>query len=49
MKNPTIIKNMQEKKLHDLLMNDEDTISIEEAMAEAEKRWPNQKRPAKSY
>lgn len=28
------------RQLHDLLMSEEDTISIEEAMKEAERLWP---------
>lgn len=35
-----LIKSAKERQLHDLLMNEEGTISIEDAIKEAEKRWP---------
>lgn len=34
-----LIKSAQDRQLHDLLMNDEDTLSIEEALENAKKRW----------
>ena len=34
-----LLKNARERQLHDLLMNEEDTTSIEEAPANAKKRW----------
>lgn len=38
-----LIKSAQERQLHDILFNERGFISIEEAMAEAEKRWPKSK------
>ena len=38
-----LIKSARERQLHDLLMNGEGTISIEEARKEVEKRWPRSK------
>ncbi|MFA5174151.1 MAG: antitoxin VapB family protein [Candidatus Pacearchaeota archaeon] len=34
-----LVKSAKERQLHDLLMNEEDTISIEEALANAKKQW----------
>ena len=34
-----LIKSAKERQLHDLLMNEEDTISIDEALNNAKKRW----------
>ena len=34
-----LIKSAQERQLHDLLFNEENTISIEEALSNAKKRW----------
>ena len=34
-----LIKSAKERQIHDLLMNEEDTISIEEALQNAKKRW----------
>lgn len=34
-----LIKSAQERQLHDLLFNEENTISIEEAISNAKKRW----------
>ena len=34
-----LLKSARERQLHDLLMNEEGTISIEEASANAKKRW----------
>jgi predicted CopG family antitoxin len=34
-----LIKSAKERQLHDLLMNEEGCISIEEALANAKKRW----------
>lgn len=34
-----LIKSAKERQLHDLLMNEEDTISIDEALSNAKKRW----------
>ena len=34
-----LIKSAKERQINDLLMNEEDTISIEEALANAKKRW----------
>ena len=34
-----LLKSARERQLHDLLMNEEDTISIEEASTHAKKRW----------
>lgn len=38
-----LIKSAQERQLHDILFNEGGFISIEEAMAEAKKRWPKSK------
>jgi len=35
-----LIKSAKERQLQDLLMDEEGFITIEEAMAEAEKKWP---------
>ena len=35
-----LLKSAKERQLQELLMDDEGSISIEEAMAEAEKKWP---------
>lgn len=35
-----LLKSAKERQLHDLLMNEEGCITIEEAMTEAEKKWP---------
>jgi predicted CopG family antitoxin len=35
-----LIKSAQQRQLHDLLMNSEGFIPIEEAIKEARKRWP---------
>ena len=34
-----LIKSARERQLNDLLMNEEDTVSIGEALANAKKRW----------
>ena len=34
-----LIKSAKERQLNDLLMDEKDTISIEEALANAKKRW----------
>ncbi|MEK6874062.1 MAG: hypothetical protein AABW91_04405, partial [Nanoarchaeota archaeon] len=34
-----LIKSARERQLHDLLMSDENTVSIDEALANAKKRW----------
>lgn len=34
-----IMKSAKERQLHDLLMSEEDTITIEEALSNAKKRW----------
>jgi predicted CopG family antitoxin len=34
-----LLKSARERQLHDLLMNEENTISIEEALTKAKKRW----------
>ncbi|MBS3078899.1 hypothetical protein J4218_02145 [Candidatus Pacearchaeota archaeon] len=34
-----LIKSAKERQLHDLLMDDKDTISIEEALDNAKKKW----------
>ncbi len=34
-----IIENARKRQLHDLLMNEEDTIPIEEAISNSKKRW----------
>ncbi len=38
-----LIKSARERQLHDLLMGDENTVSIKEARKEVEKRWPRSK------
>jgi len=35
-----LLKSARERMISDVLMNDEGCISIEEAIAEAEKKWP---------
>jgi predicted CopG family antitoxin len=35
-----LIKSAKERQLHDLLMNEDGFIPIEEAIEEAEKKWP---------
>lgn len=34
-----LLKSARERQLHDLLMNEDDTISIEEALTNAKKKW----------
>lgn len=34
-----LIKSAKERQLHDLLMNEENTISIDEALSNAKKQW----------
>lgn len=34
-----LIKSAQERQLHDMLMNEEDTIPLEEAIVNAKKKW----------
>lgn len=34
-----ILSSAKKRQLHDLLMNEEDTISIEEAISNSKKRW----------
>ena len=34
-----LLKSAIERQLHDILMNEEGTISIEEALAKAKKKW----------
>ncbi len=34
-----LVNSAKERQLHDLLMNEEDTISIDEALDNAKKRW----------
>jgi len=34
-----LIKSAKQRQLHDLLMNEENTISIEEALSNAKKQW----------
>ena len=34
-----LIESAKKRQLHDLLMNEEDTISIEEAISNSKKRW----------
>ena len=34
-----ILKSARERQLHDLLMSEEETIPIEEALIHAKKRW----------
>ena len=38
-----LIKSARERQLHDLLMSDENTVSIEEARKEVEKKWSRSK------
>ncbi len=35
-----LIKSAEDRQLHDLLMNEEDSVPIEEAISRAKKRWP---------
>ena len=35
-----LLKSAEQRLLHDVLMNDKDTISIEEARKELNKKWP---------
>ena len=35
-----LIKSAKERQLHDLLMNEEGTISIDEGRKELNKKWP---------
>lgn len=34
-----LIKSAKERQLHDLLMNEEGTISIDEALSKAKRKW----------
>jgi predicted CopG family antitoxin len=34
-----VLESARKRQLHDLLMNEEDTISIEEAISNSKKRW----------
>ena len=34
-----IIESARKRQLHDLLMNEENTVSIQEAIVDAKKRW----------
>ena len=34
-----LLKSAKQRQLHDLLMNEEDTISIEEALSNAKEKW----------
>jgi predicted CopG family antitoxin len=34
-----LIKSAKERQLHDLLFNEEDSISIDQALSNAKKRW----------
>lgn len=34
-----LVESARKRQIHDLLMNEEGTISIEEALEEAKKRW----------
>jgi len=34
-----LIESAKKRQLHDLLMNEEETVSIEEAIANSKKRW----------
>ena len=34
-----LLKSARERMIHDVLMNDEDCITIEEALEDAKKRW----------
>jgi predicted CopG family antitoxin len=38
-----LIKSAKERQLHDLLLNEDNTISIEEARKELNKKWPKLK------
>lgn len=38
-----LIKSAKERQLHDLLMSEEGTISIDEARKELNKKWPRSK------
>ncbi len=38
-----LVKSARERQLHDILFNEKGFISIKEAMAEAEKKWPKSK------
>lgn len=35
-----LLKSAKQRQLHDLLMNEEGFVPIEEAIKEAEKKWP---------
>lgn len=35
-----LLKSAKERQLHDILMSEEGTISIEDALKDAKKRWP---------
>ncbi len=35
-----LLKSAEQRLLHDILMSDEGCITIEEAIEEAEKKWP---------
>jgi predicted CopG family antitoxin len=35
-----LLDSARKRQLHDLLMDEENTISIEEALDDAKKRWP---------
>ena len=35
-----LLKSAKERQLQDILMDDKGFVTIEEAMAEAEKKWP---------
>lgn len=34
-----LLKSAKQRQLHDLLMNEEDTISIDEALSNAKRQW----------
>jgi len=34
-----LVKSARERQLHDLLMSEENTISVDEALSNAKKRW----------
>ena len=34
-----LLKSAKERQLHDLLMDEKDTISIEDALSDAKKKW----------
>lgn len=38
-----LVKSARDRQLHDILFNEKGFISIKEAMAEAEKKWPKSK------